>query len=81
VVKLKEQFTEEVAANAEHRGPDDATTGIGDPAMSLPFLMPTNAMRLPGSSSGVEIFVEGLHRVKLSQSQRAEPMTLNGHAA
>src|SRR5262249_21909625 len=30
VVKLKQDFTEEVAADAEHCGPDDATTGIGD---------------------------------------------------
>src|SRR5262245_17882967 len=30
VVKLKQQFTEEVTTDAEHRGPDDATTGIGN---------------------------------------------------
>ena len=30
VVKLKQKFTEEVAADAEHRGPDNATSGIGE---------------------------------------------------
>jgi hypothetical protein len=30
VVKLKQKFTEEVAAYAEHCGPDNPTTGIGD---------------------------------------------------
>src|SRR5215831_18467916 len=30
VVKLKQKFAEEVAADTEHRGPDNPTTGIGD---------------------------------------------------
>jgi hypothetical protein len=30
VVKLKQKFTEEVAAYAEDRRPDNPTTGIGD---------------------------------------------------